>query len=54
MLADLKTDRKISLLDYCSYVQWVPNSDVIVAQSSDQLCIWYQAENPDEVIFFIS
>ncbi|KAL3991031.1 WD domain G-beta repeat family protein [Acanthocheilonema viteae] len=50
LLADLKTDRKISLLDYCSYVQWVPNSDVIVAQSGDQLCIWYQAENPDEVV----
>lgn len=49
LLADLKTDRKISLLDYCNYVQWVPNSDVIVAQSNDQLCIWYQAENPDEV-----
>uniref|UniRef100_A0A0R3RLE7 WD_REPEATS_REGION domain-containing protein n=1 Tax=Elaeophora elaphi TaxID=1147741 RepID=A0A0R3RLE7_9BILA len=50
LLADLKTDRKISLLDYCSYVQWVPNSDVIVAQSSDQLCIWYQAENPGEMV----
>ncbi|EJD74502.1 intraflagellar transporter osm-1 [Loa loa] len=50
LLADLKTDRKISLLDYCSYVQWVPNSDVIVAQSSNQLCIWYQAENPDEMV----
>ncbi|KAM3727543.1 Intraflagellar transport protein [Dirofilaria immitis] len=50
LLADLKTDRKISLLDYCSYVQWVPKSDVIVAQSNDQLCIWYQAENPDEMV----
>uniref|UniRef100_A0A915PPW5 Intraflagellar transport protein 172 n=1 Tax=Setaria digitata TaxID=48799 RepID=A0A915PPW5_9BILA len=50
LLADLKTDKKTSLLDYCSYVQWVPNSDVIVAQSSDQLCVWYQAENPDEMI----
>ncbi|VDO51733.1 unnamed protein product, partial [Onchocerca flexuosa] len=50
LLVDLKTDRKISLLDYCSYVQWVPNSDVIVAQSSDQLCIWYQAENPEELV----
>ncbi|VDN86475.1 unnamed protein product [Brugia pahangi] len=50
LLADIKSDRKISLLDYCSYVQWVPNSDVIVAQSIDQLCIWYQAENPDEMV----
>ncbi|VDK73481.1 unnamed protein product [Litomosoides sigmodontis] len=50
MLADLKTDRKISMLDYCSYVQWVPSSDVIVAQSNDQLCIWYQAENADEMV----
>ncbi|VDM13436.1 unnamed protein product [Wuchereria bancrofti] len=49
LLADIKTDRKIPLLDYCSYVQWVPNSDAIVAQSIDQLCVWYQAENPDEV-----
>lgn len=49
LLVDLRINRKISLLDYCSYVQWVPNSDVIVAQSNDQLCIWYQADNPDEV-----
>ncbi|VDN00883.1 unnamed protein product [Thelazia callipaeda] len=50
ILIDLITDRKVSLLNYCNYVQWVPDSDVIVAQSSDQLCVWYQAENPDQIV----
>ena len=32
---------KVTLLSYCSYVQWVPFSDVIVAQSRNVLHVWY-------------
>ncbi|VDM37534.1 unnamed protein product [Toxocara canis] len=50
-LVDLDSDRKTTtLLSYCTYVQWVPNSDVIVAQSGDQLCVWYQADSPDQMV----
>ncbi|MFH4973753.1 hypothetical protein AB6A40_000462 [Gnathostoma spinigerum] len=48
-LADIATGVTFNLLNYCSYAQWVPNSDVIVAQSGDQLCVWYQADNPEQV-----
>lgn len=32
------------LITACSYVQWVPQSDVIVAQSGPQLCVWYNSD----------
>lgn len=35
------------MLNYCSYVQWVPQSDVIVAQSSDTICIWYNSDESE-------
>lgn len=30
-------------------MQWVPGSDVIVAQSSDHLCVWYSLAAPERV-----
>ena len=31
-------------------MQWVPDSDVVVAQSRNQLCVWYSIFNaPDRV-----
>lgn len=39
------------LIAHCSYVQWVPKSDVIVAQSNDHLCVWYNTdEHADRII----
>jgi intraflagellar transport protein 172 len=32
-LFDVKTQTRHTLLNYCSYVQWVPGSDVVVAQN---------------------
>ncbi|KAL3102659.1 hypothetical protein niasHT_029470 [Heterodera trifolii] len=32
------------LVGHCSYVQWVPRSDVIVAQSNEQICVWYNTD----------
>ena len=41
---------RTTLLNFCSFVQWVPDSDVVVAQSRGQLCVWYSIANaPDRV-----
>jgi hypothetical protein len=44
---DLAAQTRSSLLDFCQYVQWVPGSDVVVAQSRSNLCVWYSVKNPD-------
>ncbi|WIA40104.1 hypothetical protein OEZ86_013511 [Tetradesmus obliquus] len=46
---DLAAQTRSSLLDFCQYVQWVPGSDVVVAQSRSNLCVWYSVKNPDRV-----
>jgi len=38
-----------TLLNYCSYAQWVPDSDVVVAQNRGDLCVWYSIDHPDRV-----
>ena len=38
----------MTLLTYCSYVQWVPGSDVVVAQNRGSLCVWYNINSPDK------
>ena len=48
-LYDIETETKESLLSYCSYVQWVPGSDVIVAQNRNQLCVWYNLDDLERV-----
>ena len=30
-------------------MQWVPLSDVVVAQSRSDLCVWYNIESPERV-----
>ena len=42
----------MTLLNYSGYVQWVPGSDVVVAQSRDNLCVWYSINTPDRVSMF--
>ncbi|KAJ3074648.1 hypothetical protein HDU98_010644 [Podochytrium sp. JEL0797] len=51
-LYDLTTQTRTTLLHYCTYVQWVPNSDVVVAQSRNNLCIWYAIDSPERVTMF--
>ena len=46
---DIETETKESLLSYCSYVQWVPGSDVIVAQNRNQLSVWYNLDDLERV-----
>jgi hypothetical protein len=43
---------RTTLLNYCQYVQWVPGSDVVVAQSRTNLCVWYSVAKPDNVTMF--
>lgn len=40
-LYDIRRGESMTLLNYCSYVQWVPDSDVVVAQNRGSLCVWY-------------
>ncbi|CAN0392303.1 unnamed protein product, partial [Discosporangium mesarthrocarpum] len=40
-LFSLATQSRSTLLSYCTYVQWVPDSDVVAAQSRGSLCVWY-------------
>lgn len=40
---------KSTLLSYANYAQWVPDSDVVVAQRRNQLCIWYTIRSPEKM-----
>jgi intraflagellar transport protein 172 len=42
-------NKKITLLDFCGFVQWVPNSEVLVAQERKNVCVWYNVDDPDKV-----
>jgi len=48
-LFDIEQQSRVTLLNYCNYVQWVPDSDVVVAQNRGQLCVWYSINAPDRV-----
>ena len=45
-LYDIATQTRSTLQNFCNYVQWVPDSDVVVAQSRKNLCVWYSIDNP--------
>jgi len=47
-LFNIAKQERTTLLPYCSYVQWVPGSDVVVAQSRSNLCVWYSIHAPDQ------
>ena len=46
---DIATEKRITVLNYCTYVQWVPGSDVVVAQNRSNLCVWYNIDAPEKV-----
>ncbi|MCL4124638.1 UNVERIFIED_CONTAM: hypothetical protein GTU68_062016, partial [Idotea baltica] len=52
ILIDVESLGKVNMLSYSTFVQWVPGSDVVVAQSRDQLCIWYNIDNPERKTAF--
>ncbi|OHT12234.1 selective LIM binding factor [Tritrichomonas foetus] len=49
---NLSTMSLNGLLNCCSYAQWVPEANVVVAQSKKQLYVWYSPTSPDEVRTF--
>ncbi|KAG7214317.1 hypothetical protein INR49_004455 [Caranx melampygus] len=51
-LYDIESGVKTTLLSFCSYVQWVPGSDVVVAQNRGNLCIWYSIDSPESITMF--
>ncbi|XP_071324251.1 intraflagellar transport protein 172 homolog [Trachinotus anak] len=51
-LYDIETAVKTTVLSFCSYVQWVPGSDVVVAQNRGNLCIWYSIDSPESITMF--
>eukprot|EP00796_Vickermania_ingenoplastis_P010031 gene10031-7008_t len=48
-LYDLNTQQRTTLLNYCTFVSWVPQSNVVVAQNRVELCVWYNISAPDSV-----
>lgn len=51
-LYDVESQSRTTILNYCSYVQWVPLSDVVVAQNRGNLCVWYNIDAPEKVTMF--
>lgn len=49
ILVDIATGKKQTLLGKVSFVQWVIQSDVAVAQSDANLAIWYNIDMPEHV-----
>lgn len=45
-LLDVSTQEIRVMLNFCGFVQWVPGSDVIVAQVRDKLYVWYDLNKP--------
>ncbi len=51
-LYHLESGKTSNMMNFCTYVQWVPQSDVVVAQSNDQLCVWYNTDQVEQVSQF--
>ncbi|XP_065359796.1 intraflagellar transport protein 172 homolog [Calliphora vicina] len=49
ILIDIYSGKKQTLLNNISFVQWVPQSDVVVAQSNNNLAIWYNMDLPEHL-----
>jgi hypothetical protein len=45
-LFDVAAQEQAQLLAFCQYVQWVPGSDCVVAQSRGELRVWYGVNAP--------
>lgn len=49
VLVDIMSSKKQTLLGKVSFVQWVIQSDVAVAQSDASLAVWYNIDMPEHV-----
>ena len=52
LLYNIKKQTRSTLLQFCTYVQWVPKSEVVVAQSRNNLNVWYSIDDPDKVTVY--
>jgi intraflagellar transport protein 172 len=43
---------KSTLLPYCTFAKWVPQSEVVVAQNRQNLNVWYSIDNPEKVTIY--
>ncbi len=43
---------KITLLPYCTFCQWVPQSEVVVAQNRHNLNVWYNIDHHEKVTIY--
>lgn len=46
---DIGTGKKQILLSKALFVQWVIQSDVVIAQTDDKLAIWYNIDMPEHI-----
>lgn len=53
ILVDIGTGKKQTLLGKVSFVQWVIQSDVAVAQSESNLAVWYNIDMPEHVTLML-
>lgn len=53
ILVDIGTGKKQTLLGKVSFVQWVIQSDVAVAQSESNLAVWYNIDMPEHVTMML-
>ena len=51
-LYNLTTLTKSTLLPYCTFARWVPQSEVVVAQNRQNLNVWYSIDNPEKVTIY--
>ncbi|KAH9546077.1 hypothetical protein CY35_12G077400 [Sphagnum magellanicum] len=51
-LFNVITKECTTLLSFCTYVQWVPHSDVVVAQNQRSLFVWYNIKMPELATIF--
>ncbi|KAL1129294.1 hypothetical protein AAG570_013823, partial [Ranatra chinensis] len=51
-LLDTRSGDRLPILSYCTFVQWVTGSDVAVAQSRNNACVWYNIDTPDRITTF--
>lgn len=49
IVVDLQSGKKNTLLSKVSFVQWVSGSDVVIAQTDDNLAVWYNIDLPEHV-----
>ncbi|VDM16004.1 unnamed protein product [Hydatigera taeniaeformis] len=49
LILNTETFASSILLPFCAFVQWIPQSDAIVAQTKDNISIWYNIDAIDRV-----